>query len=81
MMNRRDFLRHTSAGAALATLLPTQFATAATAANSELTPADEIERRVRAARPLLGGKFPADLADRLGTGRCSMAMRRSDGAV
>jgi hypothetical protein len=66
MMTRRDFLRHTSAGAVLATLLPTQFANAATAANSELTPAVEIERRVRAARPLLGGKIPADLADRLG---------------
>ena len=65
MMTRRDFIRHTSAGAALATLLPAHFAQAA-AAKSELTPAAEIERRVRAARPLLGGKIPANLADRLG---------------
>ena len=32
----------------------------------KLTPAAEIEERVRKARPLLGGKIPADLADRLG---------------
>jgi hypothetical protein len=34
---------------------------------SSLTPASEIERRVQAARPLLGGKIPADLKARLGT--------------
>ena len=33
----------------------------------QLTPAAEIEERVRTARPLLGGKIPANLADRLGT--------------
>jgi len=31
-----------------------------------LTPPEEIERRVRKARPLLGGPIPADLKDRLG---------------
>ena len=66
MMTRRDFLRHAGAGAALATLSPAHLVHAALS-NSKLTPAADIERRVRLARPMLGGQIPANLADRLGT--------------
>ena len=66
MITRRTFLRQTGAGAALAALAPTQFSAAANAPDFPLTPAAEIEERVRQARPLFGGKIPADLADRLG---------------
>lgn len=51
-MRRRDFLQSLSCAA-----LAEQFG---------LTPESEIEERVRAARPLLGGKIPADLPARLG---------------
>lgn len=67
MMNRRTFIKNTTAGLALAGLSPMGFAQSAVEPSSGLTSAAEIERRVRAARPLLGGKIPADLADRLGT--------------
>jgi hypothetical protein len=68
--NRRDFLRATALGAAAVTLAPWSSARAGNAAPAHffnLTPAAEIEERVRAAQPLRGGKIPADLANRLGT--------------
>ena len=66
MMTRRKFLRHTGAGVAATALAPACLAGAAEPPRLQLTPAAEIEDRVRAARPLLGGKIPANLADRLG---------------
>lgn len=65
MINRRDCLKYLAA----ATGAP--FAQATTPSRQStspyLTPIEEIEHRVRAARPLLGGPIPADLRDRLGT--------------
>ena len=48
-------------------MMPHELAHAAGSSKYALTPAREIEGRVRAARPLLGGKIPADFANRLGT--------------
>lgn len=62
-LHRRDFLKQAGALAACAAVRPSlAFGETQTA----LTPPAEIERRVREARPLLGGKIPADLNDRLG---------------
>ena len=66
MITRRQFLQQTGAVAALASLTPANLFAADNPAKAGLTPAAEIEERVRAARPLLGGKIPADLARRLG---------------
>ncbi|MEY3897201.1 MAG: hypothetical protein RLZZ214_2722 [Verrucomicrobiota bacterium] len=62
-IRRRSFLKHAGATAALAALgrSPT-FA----AETPKLTSPAEIEKRVRAARPLQGGLIPADLKNRLG---------------
>lgn len=60
-MHRRQFL--TQSAAALAALTPARSLAAAPGGLS--APAD-IERRVKAARPLLGGAIPANLKDRLG---------------
>lgn len=43
-----------------------EFLAAAAAAGLDLTPPAEVEERVRAARPLMGGRIPADLKARLG---------------
>jgi len=66
MITRRQFLQQTGAVAALASLAPANLFAADGPPKTSLTPAAEIEERVRAARPLLGGKIPADLARRLG---------------
>ena len=72
MITRRQFLQQTGAVAALASLTPANLFAADNPAKAGLTPAAEIEERVRAARPLLGGKIPADLARRLGArARCN----------
>jgi len=65
-ITRRDFLKRAALGATVATLAPASWTRAANPSPG-LTPAQEIEERVRAAQPLLGGKIPANLADRLGT--------------
>jgi hypothetical protein len=65
-MNRRQFLNRTSAGLGAFGFSAPVAAFAADPAGIKLTPASEIEARVRAARPLSGGKIPADLAKRLG---------------
>ena len=65
-MNRRTFIKQAGASLALAGLTPLGFAQTTVDPQIKLTPAAEIEARVRKARPLLGGKIPADLADRLG---------------
>ena len=65
-MNRRTFIKNTTAGLALAGLSPMGFSQTSAGSPGGLTSASEIEMRVRAARPLLGGNIPADLADRLG---------------
>jgi hypothetical protein len=61
-MRRRDCIK------CLAATLGLPFALAADAVSGapRLTPPDEIESKVRKARPLLGGAIPADLKDRLG---------------
>lgn len=61
-MRRRDCIK------CLASTIGLPFVMGAVSASSapQLTPPDEIERRVRKARPLLGGAIPADLKDRLG---------------
>ena len=65
-MNRRRFFRQSALGAAA-----WAFSSRARAESVEkkfrLTPAAEIEARVRTARPLQGGAIPGDLAARLGT--------------
>jgi len=66
MMTRRHFIQQTGAGLSAITLAPTLVAEAAEQAGLKLTLAAEIEERVRQARPLLGGKIPRDLAQRLG---------------
>ncbi len=61
-IRRRDCIK------CLASTLGLPFVMAANAVSPgpRLTPPEEIERRVRRARPLLGGAIPADLKDRLG---------------
>jgi len=66
MITRRQFLQHTSTGLAAASLAPGHLLAASDPVPLNLTPAADIEARVRAARPLLGGKVPADLVRRLG---------------
>ena len=66
-ISRRTFLKQAGLGAAAITMMPHELAHAAGSSKYALTPAREIEGRVRAARPLLGGKIPADFANRLGT--------------
>jgi hypothetical protein len=63
-MQRRTFLKQTSAVTTLAALGPFQ---PLAAQSSGLTSPEEIRKRVRAAQPLLGGTIPADLKNRLGT--------------
>jgi DNA-binding NarL/FixJ family response regulator len=65
MMARRRFLQHTGVNAI--GLAPTKGVGNAEQARLSLTPPAEIEARVREARPLRGGKIPADLVWRLGT--------------
>ncbi len=67
MITRRSFIHQTGAGIVVAAVAPSFLAKAAEKSGIQLTPAAEIEERVRKARPLLGGKIPANLADRLGT--------------
>jgi TAT (twin-arginine translocation) pathway signal sequence len=62
-IHRRNFLKQTGAVAALAALGPSH---ASAEIRPILTSSEEIEKRVRAARPLMGGMIPADLKDRLG---------------
>jgi hypothetical protein len=62
-IHRRNLLKYTGAAAALAVAGRTR--TLARESRG-LTPAEEIERKVNAARPLRGGRIPADLKDRLG---------------
>jgi hypothetical protein len=64
LIPRRGFLRQAGAMAGLGALQP--FARAAEITDG-LTPAAEIRERTRAARPLTGGKIPADLREILGT--------------
>jgi hypothetical protein len=65
--SRRDFFKYAAAGTTLAALAPGQLVCAAESSPVRLTPAKEIEERVRQARPLFGGRIPRDLARRLGT--------------
>jgi hypothetical protein len=67
MISRRHFMKQAGVGLATAVLTPALIAQAAERAGVKLTPAAEIEERVRRARPLLGGTIPSDLANRLGT--------------
>jgi hypothetical protein len=67
MITRRHFRRHAGAGLAAAALTPALMARAAEKTGAKLTPAADIEERVRKARPMLGGVIPHDLANRLGT--------------
>lgn len=67
MITRRQFIRQTSVGFAAAAIAPSFLAEGAEKSGIKLTPAGEIEERVRRARPLFGGKIPAKLATRLGT--------------
>ena len=71
-MNRRQFLRGAAASATAAYLsAPTRAADSTRPVQMPpmppLTPVAEVQARVRAARPLLGGVIPADLSARLGT--------------
>ena len=66
-MTQRQFLQHSSTGINVMTPASANQAMGADRARISLTPAAEIEERVRQARPLLGGTIPADLAWRLGT--------------
>jgi hypothetical protein len=61
---RRSFIRQAGALAAWSALRGRGMAAETTA---NLTPAAEIRERVRAARPLMGGKIPVDLKHVLGT--------------
>lgn len=65
-INRRQFLRQTGAGLATAAIAPSLMGASSEPGGLKLTPAAEIEQRVKAARPLLGGTIPKDLAARLG---------------
>lgn len=67
MINRRHFLQQTATGLAAVAFMPACAVRAAEKSGLKLTPAAEIEERVRRARPLLGGQIPGDLARRLGT--------------
>lgn len=62
-IHRRKFLKQTGATAALAAFGPTL---ASATSQPVLTAAAEIEQRVSEARPLRGGRIPADLKNRLG---------------
>jgi hypothetical protein len=64
-MKRRQFLHTTGAGLGAVAFTPAIRASAA-GGGPRLTPAAEIEERVRAARPLRGGPIPADFAKRFG---------------
>ncbi len=66
MITRRHFIRQTGTALTAAALLPGSIQGAAEKTGSQLTPAREIEERVRRARPLLGGKIPANFSRRLG---------------
>jgi hypothetical protein len=66
IITRRHFLRQTGAGLATVAMAPSLIAAADEQSGLTLTPAAEIEERVRAARPLLGGEIPRDLTNRLG---------------
>jgi len=70
-MNRRTVLRQLGPAAwtacSVANVLASERASEEPPPASFLTPPEEIESRVKAARPLLGGTIPADLAHRLGT--------------
>jgi TAT (twin-arginine translocation) pathway signal sequence len=57
-INRRNFLKRAALGGAAAALVPVHIGRATTGSDFKLTPAAEIEERVRAARPLLAEKFP-----------------------
>jgi hypothetical protein len=61
---RRSFIRQAGALAAWSALRGRGMAAETTA---NLTPAAEVRERVRAARPLMGGKIPVDLKHVLGT--------------
>ena len=67
-LTRRKFLAQAQAGAAaiLAASAPAAVGRSASGIRAGLTPAAEIEERVRRARPLRGGRIPRDLASRLG---------------
>lgn len=65
-MKRREFIRNASAGFGAAAFTPSLAAFAAPENGPRLTPAAEIEQRVRAARPSHGGLIPADFAKRFG---------------
>lgn len=62
-IRRRSFLKHAGATAALVAIGKSAIFAAET---PKLTSPAEIEKRVRAARPLQGGLIPADLKNRLG---------------
>ena len=62
-IDRRRFLKQSGAAAALAAFGQSRSFAADTPV---LTAPADIEKRVREARPLLGGKIPASLKDRLG---------------
>jgi len=64
---RRAFLRQAGALAAWGALRGTGRAAAAEEVTAGLTPAAGIRERARAARPLMGGKIPAQLKRILGT--------------
>ena len=64
-MKRREFIRHAATGLGAAAVTP-PFSAVAAETGPRLTPASEIEERVRAARPLRGGRIPADFAKRFG---------------
>jgi hypothetical protein len=64
-MKRRKFIGHAATGLGVAAFT-TPRTTFAAEAGPRLTPAAEIEERVRAARPLNGGMIPADFAKRFG---------------
>ncbi len=65
-MDRRQFLFGIGALAAVTTLRAADAPARFRIEDVPLTPADEIQRRVRAARPKLGGAIPRDLSRRLG---------------
>jgi hypothetical protein len=62
-IRRRNFLKQTGAVAALAAFGPSH---ASAKTGPILTSAEDIKKRVQAARPLMGGVIPADLKNRLG---------------
>ncbi|MEI6077763.1 MAG: hypothetical protein WCS94_19430 [Verrucomicrobiota bacterium] len=66
MLTRRKFFKQAGLGFTAAVLMPQPWTRAASPEFKLSAPA-EIEEQVRIARPLLGGKIPANLAERLGT--------------